>query len=66
FISAWWENIKNHVRAKHVQCMKRNMFQGISMDGVIGSHQKGVREAEENFLQLALEMADRCNIPVPE
>jgi hypothetical protein len=46
--------------------MKRNMFQGISMDSAIGSHQKGVREAEENFLQLALEMAGRCNIPVPE
>ncbi|MGB3920530.1 ParA family protein [Methanothrix sp.] len=45
---------------------KKPIFHLMAADGAIGSHQKGVKEAEENFLQLALEMADRCNIPVPE
>jgi len=27
----------------------------MAADGAIGSHQKGVKEAEENFLQLALD-----------
>ena len=45
---------------------KKPIFHLLAADGAIGSHQKGVREARENFLQVALEMADRCNIAVPE
>ena len=42
------------------------IFHLLPADGAIGSHQKGVNEARENFLQVALEIANRCNIAVPE
>jgi len=45
---------------------KKPIFHLLAADGAIGSHQKGVSEARENFHQVALEMADRCNIAVPE
>lgn len=45
---------------------KKPIFHLLAADGAIGSHQKGVSEARENFHQVALEMADRCDIAVPE
>ena len=42
------------------------IFHLLPADGAIGSPQKGVNEARENFLQVALEIADRCNIALPE
>jgi cellulose biosynthesis protein BcsQ len=42
------------------------IFHLLPADGAIGSHQKGVNEAIENFIQVALEIANRCNIAVPE
>jgi cellulose biosynthesis protein BcsQ len=41
------------------------IFHLLPADGAIGSHQKGVNEAIDNFIQVALEIADRCNIAVP-
>ena len=45
---------------------KKPIFHLLAADGAIGSHQKGVSEARDNFHQVALEMADRCDIAVPE
>lgn len=42
------------------------IFHLLPADGAIGSHQRSVNEARENFVQVALEIADRCNIAVPE
>ena len=41
---------------------KKPIFNLSAADGAIGSHQKGVSEARENFLQVALEIADHANI----
>lgn len=41
---------------------KKPIFNLLAADGAIGSHQKGVSEARENFLQVALEIADHANI----
>lgn len=38
------------------------IFHLLPADGAIGSHLKGVQEARENFEQLALETARRCNV----
>ena len=42
------------------------IFHLLPADGAIGSHQKGVSEARDNFHQVALEIADRCQLMVPE
>jgi len=38
------------------------IFHLLPADGAIGSHQKGVHDARGNFHQVALEIANRCNI----
>ena len=48
------------------QEVKKPIFHLLAADGAIGSHQKGVSEARDNFRQVALEIADRCKIMVPE
>lgn len=40
------------------------MFHLTPADGAIGSHAKAVMDARENFKQLALEIAKRCNLDV--
>ena len=48
------------------QEVNKPIFHLLPADGAIGSHQKGVNEAIENFIQVALEIANRCNIVIPE
>jgi cellulose biosynthesis protein BcsQ len=42
------------------------IFHLLPADGAIGSHQNAVFEARDNFKQLAIEIARRCNVPMPE
>lgn len=42
------------------------IFHLLPADGAIGSHQNAVLEARDNFKQLAIEIARRCNVPMPE
>jgi chromosome partitioning protein len=42
------------------------IFHLLPADGAIGSHLRGVQEARENFRQLAMEIAKRCNVTLPE
>jgi chromosome partitioning protein len=48
------------------QEVHKPIFHLLPADGAIGSHQKGVHEARDNFSQVALEIADRCNIAIPK
>ncbi|HNX39803.1 MAG TPA: ParA family protein [Methanothrix sp.] len=45
---------------------RKPIFHLKAADGAIGSHQKVVSEARDNFAQLAGEIARRCNIILPE
>ena len=42
------------------------IFHLLPADGAIGSHQNAVFEARDNFKQLAIEIARRCKVPMPE
>jgi len=41
------------------------IFHLLPADGAIGSHQKAVSDARDNFKQLAVEIAERCDITNP-
>jgi len=43
---------------------RKPMFHLTSADGAIGSHAKAVRDAKENFRQLAVEIVKRCQLDV--
>ncbi len=45
---------------------RKPMFHLTPADGAIGSHAKAVMDARENFKQIALEIARRCNVTVME
>jgi cellulose biosynthesis protein BcsQ len=56
---------------KHYQSMMpmaqeahKPMFHLLPADGAIGSHRKAVLESQENFKQLAYEIAKRCDIDI--
>ncbi len=48
------------------QVASKPIFHLRPADGAIGSHLKGVQEARENFRQLAVEIARRCDVTLPE
>lgn len=59
--------IKHYRSLMHMaQEAHKPIFHLLPADGAIGSHQKGVHEARDNFAQVALEIANRCNIALPE
>jgi len=47
------------------QEVHKPIFHLLPADDAIGSHTKNVSEARENFKQLAIEVAKRCNVTLP-
>jgi predicted HTH transcriptional regulator len=51
-------------RIRQAICAFANDHPFLPADGAIGSHQNAVFEAEDNFEQIALEIARRCGVTI--